>query len=745
MKIKKLYYKFFLLFMLISILPLGSYVLVRYFQLEGITSGNVEKNLRNILKNISTKVNNFYLLHKKTVQVLSYSSTVKQFLNENKKLKTNVDSMFNHLKSANSKTYSIVYLLNKNGKCLSTTNIKLLGKNYSFRNYFRNAMKGKIFVSDLSIGVTTKVAGIYISSPVYQGGNIIGVVVIKLKASAMQNIITAQKLKQGYYFMVNKKSIVLAHQVKKYIYSYTKKLTDEENKALQKTKQFPKGFLKFIQINGFSTNEYFKINKQYEIDFEGKKYIAFFHNLNFKDYLLATMFERKAFFSSLNYAINQAIILIAVLIIIIFALISFSASYFTRPIKKVTNMMEKLANNNIDIEVQNTKREDEIGRLFNSIKLLHQNLAEIISFMSVICTYINSTSKNIDTSSEHTTNVVNKIVSGVESQYAMLSAQNSSLNKVTDDISKVAETVVNAYSNAENQKNKISQSADAIKQVAENIKQSFAIMENSSSISKSLQIVAQEGYDTIKNALTGINEVSNLTKKISDVVDVIQNITEQTNLLAMNAAIEAAHAGGAGKGFAVVASEIRKLAYNASKSANEITLIVKNITSKVDETNVLAQKAGTGIDKILADVNKNNEINQKVLSAIVQQSSDIKNVFSFIEEIVAISDEFIDTFQQIQTNIQHIDENSDSLSQASGDINKAIYNNINIVQNLNDSATQVSGVSEKLKDISTQFEAAVSRFYIGENKVALFEENHTEKSKDNSKHKEPVQSNTVED
>ncbi len=723
MAIKKLFYKFFLLFILISLIPLGGYVFIRSFQLKSAISGNSEQRLRNYIKSVANNVDNFFVNHKSSVEIFSKSVIVKNFLSNQNENGRQIDIFIEEIKKIRPKTYSIVYMLDAKGKCVASTNKKLVGKNYSFRPYFKKVKRGNVYISEITIGVTTKKAGIYMSSPVYLEGDFVGVAVIKLNAAILQNIINEAELKHGHLFLVDINSVVIAHQLKKYLFTYTKKFTESEKNEINRKKQYPKNFLKKIKIQGFPNDKYFETDKIYDVKIEDTKYIALFNKIKSKNYLIGALKKKSIFYQELNDAIAQAFILSGIIFILTIITAFFIARIFTSPIKKITAMSEKLANNNLDIAVENPKRKDEIGVLFNSMKLLHQNIAEIVSFMNVISNYINTTSKDVNKSSDQTFYNVNKIISEVESQYAMLNAQNKTLNKITEDINTVANKINYASEHAENQKEKISRSADAIKHVAENVKHSFDIMKQSKDISESLQNVAKQGYDTIHNALQGMNEVSGFTKRINDVIDVIQNITEQTNLLAMNAAIEAAHAGSAGKGFAVVASEIRKLAMNASKSANEITTIVRDITSKVAETNVLAEKAVTGLDKILVDVNKNNDINQDVFKSIMQQSSDIKNVFNFIEEIIQISDGFLITIREVKQSIEQVNKNSEDLNNASGNINKAIHGNIAIVQNLNDSAEKVSVVSKNLKDIAKHFQDAVARFYISKDKVVVFEEN----------------------
>ncbi len=149
----------------------------------------------------------------------------------------------------------------------------------------------------------------------------------------------------------------------------------------------------------------------------------------------------------------------------------------------------------------------------------------------------------------------------------------------------------------------------------------------------------KSGGDDISKTIALISAVEQLSGQISEIIAVIDNITELTNLLAMNAAIEAAHAGDAGKGFAVVAGEIQKLSRETSKSSGKISDLVRNVSDTIKDMTSNAENASDGLKAIMDSVNRTGDIVKDITGAIMQQSEESNKVLTASNSIIKTADQ----------------------------------------------------------------------------------------------------------
>jgi methyl-accepting chemotaxis protein len=165
-----------------------------------------------------------------------------------------------------------------------------------------------------------------------------------------------------------------------------------------------------------------------------------------------------------------------------------------------------------------------------------------------------------------------------------------------------------------------------VRQNAEHAKQASALAGTASS-------TAQKGGEVVSKVVTTMQEVTVSSKKISDIIGVIDGISFQTNILALNAAVEAARAGEQGRGFAVVASEVRSLAQRSAASAKEIRGLIENSVSRVEAGARLVDQAGKTMDELVGAVRKVAEIMTQIASASHEQSSGVEQINKAITQM----------------------------------------------------------------------------------------------------------------
>ena len=169
------------------------------------------------------------------------------------------------------------------------------------------------------------------------------------------------------------------------------------------------------------------------------------------------------------------------------------------------------------------------------------------------------------------------------------------------------------------------------------IEKEAVIAARAEEISSKMIHTVKSGGDDITKTISLIAAVEQFSGKISEIIAVIDNITDQTNLLAMNAAIEAAHAGDSGKGFAVVAGEIQKLSKETSKSSGKISDLVKNVSATIKDMTSNAENASGGLKAIMDSVTRTEDIVKDITGAIKEQSEGGSMVLNASESIIKTS------------------------------------------------------------------------------------------------------------
>jgi len=216
-----------------------------------------------------------------------------------------------------------------------------------------------------------------------------------------------------------------------------------------------------------------------------------------------------------------------------------------------------------------------------------------------------------------------KVVSSVRTGSESVSTASSEIAQGNNDLSQRTEEQASALEETAASMEELS---STVKQNADNARQANQLAQNASSVAiKGGEVVAQV-VDTMK----GINESS---RKISDIISVIDGIAFQTNILALNAAVEAARAGEQGRGFAVVASEVRSLAGRSAEAAKEIKTLISNSVERVEQGTVLVDQAGVTMTEVVASIRRVNDIMGEISAASTEQSQGVGQIGEAIQQM----------------------------------------------------------------------------------------------------------------
>jgi methyl-accepting chemotaxis protein len=188
-------------------------------------------------------------------------------------------------------------------------------------------------------------------------------------------------------------------------------------------------------------------------------------------------------------------------------------------------------------------------------------------------------------------------------------------------------------SRTEQQAASLEETASSMEELTATVKQNAENAQQANEQAQSASAVATRGGTVVEQVVATMGDINDSSKKISDIIGVIDGIAFQTNILALNAAVEAARAGEQGRGFAVVAGEVRNLAQRSAAAAKEIKELISTSVDKIKGGTELVNKAGTTMDEILASVKRVTDIMGEITSASAEQSSGIEQVSLTVQQM----------------------------------------------------------------------------------------------------------------
>jgi len=256
-------------------------------------------------------------------------------------------------------------------------------------------------------------------------------------------------------------------------------------------------------------------------------------------------------------------------------------------------------------------------------------------------------------------------------QFAVLSdSVNSTLNNMTEMVDKIRNSSSNMLSAAteisqgnqdlsqrtEEQASSLEETASSMEELTGTVKQNADNAKQANQLAAGARGQAEQGGDVVGNAISAMSEINKSSKKIADIIGVIDEIAFQTNLLALNAAVEAARAGEQGRGFAVVAAEVRNLAQRSAAAAKEIKGLIKDSVEKVDDGSRLVNESGETLQEIVTAVKKVSDIIAEIAAASEEQSSGIEQVNKAVAQMDEVTQQNAALVEQAAAASESLDE-----------------------------------------------------------------------------------------
>ena len=262
----------------------------------------------------------------------------------------------------------------------------------------------------------------------------------------------------------------------------------------------------------------------------------------------------------------------------------------TAPIRQAVEVAETVAAGDLTSRIE-FQSKDETGQLLNALKAMNDSLISIVG-------QVRNSSDSIATGS------------------SQIATGNADLSQRTEE-----------------QASNLQQTAASMEQLTQTVKQNADTARQATQLAGTASSAATQGGTVVAQVVATMGEISDSSRKISDIIGVIDGIAFQTNILALNAAVEAARAGEQGRGFAVVASEVRSLAQRSASAAKEIKTLIGASVEKVENGSKLVHEAGQSMGEIVTQVKRVNDLINEISASSVEQSTGIGQIGDAVSQL----------------------------------------------------------------------------------------------------------------
>ncbi len=433
---------------------------------------------------------------------------------------------------------------------------------------------------------------------------------------------------------------------------------------------------------------------------------------------LMAIYSVDSIFSYIRSNINLIFVITIIIILLVGGLISYLiARTISKPISETSIILKNIAHDKGDLTQKlSIRSNDEVGKLSSYFNNFIDSLTDTILIVKSVADKAKIFSENLATNTEESTAALEEIkvnTDGMKEEVVHLDKEISRSNTVTTDTNEVINNVKNLISS---QAVALSESSASIEEMSSSIQNIAKESEDKLSLVYELKNSAAYGESEMKGTVDIIKKVASSAHLIMDMINVINGISEQTNLLAMNAAIEAAHAGDYGKGFAVVADEIRKLAETTGKNSQEISKSLKEVIGLIHQSENSTNNTGKIFTSIVLTIKEVSDSMLEMKTGMQELSTGSYQIIKSLENLNQITDNVKSSYNDIEGKINSISIFMDQVQSISKKASNRVEETSLGIDQLLDSVEDIALAGSQNDNNILELEKLLSQFKLSSEK-----------------------------
>ncbi|MCL2069665.1 MAG: methyl-accepting chemotaxis protein [Treponema sp.] len=383
----------------------------------------------------------------------------------------------------------------------------------------------------------------------------------------------------------------------------------------------------------------------------------------------------------------------------------------TRPIIRLFGVLEAIAAGDFTRKIE-AKGSDEISQMTLLLGETQDSIKKLIINIKKEAETLSNIGNDLASNMSLTAAAVTEITSNIKNINDRIMNQNASVSATHETMEQFVFNINSLNDHVENQSNNISLASSAIEQMLANINSVTATLVNNTENVKNLSDTSEIGRSGLSGVAADIREIVRESEGLLEINSVMQNIASQTNLLSMNAAIEAAHAGEAGKGFAVVAEEIRKLAENSSNQSKTIGAVLKKIKTSIDSITSSTDNVLGKFEAIDSSVRTVYEQEENIRSAMEEQGLGSKQILEGIGSVNESTRHVKNGSREMLEGAKEVIRESESLDKATKEIVSGMNEMAAGAEHIDAAVNHVNEISGKNREAINALMQEVSRFKV---------------------------------